>query len=129
MEVNGELHAPVASYMGEGPLRGWVTRCEIAKNLFPPPQEIEPMSSGPQPASLLSELSRSLDKVNKQPELLAGYVITNCGYRSDMLSIANSYCKSSKQLKTVYYCMSLDDGRMTETCCGSNIRAGEELLR
>jgi hypothetical protein len=37
---------------------------------------------------------------------------------------------SSKQLKTVYYCMPLDDGRMTETCCGSNIGGEEEdLLR
>jgi hypothetical protein len=32
---------------------------------------------------------------------LAGYVITNCGYR----------------------------GSMTETCCGNNIRGEEELLR
>jgi hypothetical protein len=37
---------------------------------------------------------------------------------------------SSKQLATVNYCMPLDDGRMTETCCGNNIgRGGEELLR
>jgi hypothetical protein len=35
---------------------------------------------------------------------------------------------NSKQLKTVYYCMPLDDGRMTETCC-VNIRGEEELLR
>jgi hypothetical protein len=29
-----------------------------------------------------------------------------------------------------YYCMSLDDGRMNETCCGNNIGGGEkELLR
>jgi hypothetical protein len=27
---------------------------------------------------------------------------------------------------TVYYCMPLDDGRMTETCCGNKIRGGEE---
>jgi hypothetical protein len=36
--------------------------------------------------------------------------------------------ESSKQLKTVYYCMPHDDGRMTETCCGNNIRGGEEEL-
>jgi hypothetical protein len=41
---------------------------------------------------------------------------------------ADSYCKSSKELKTVYYCMQLDDGHMTETCCGSNNRGGEEGL-
>jgi hypothetical protein len=32
----------------------------------------------------------------------------------------------SKQLETVYYCMPLDDGLMTETCCGNNIGRGEE---
>jgi hypothetical protein len=53
--------------------------------------------------------------------MLAGYVITNCGYRGN---------QSSKQLKTVYYCNPLDDGHMTETCCGNNIRrGGEQLLR
>jgi hypothetical protein len=36
--------------------------------------------------------------------------------------------QSSKKLKIVYYCMSLDDGRMTETCCGGNIGRGEEEL-
>jgi hypothetical protein len=30
--------------------------------------------------------------------------------------------------QTVYNCMSPDDGRMTETCCGNNIRRGEEEL-
>jgi hypothetical protein len=45
---------------------------------------------------------------------LARYVIMNCAYRDKML----------------YYCMTPDDGRMTETCCGSNNRGGrEELLR
>jgi hypothetical protein len=42
-------------------------------------------------------------------KMLAGYVITNCGYRG------------SKQLETVYYCMPPDDGRMTKKCCGNNI--------
>jgi hypothetical protein len=36
--------------------------------------------------------------------------------------------QSSKQLETVYYCMPLDDDRMTETCCGNNIGRGEEEL-
>jgi hypothetical protein len=37
---------------------------------------------------------------------------------------ANSYCSQAN------YCIPLDDGRMTETCCGNNIRrAAEELLR
>jgi hypothetical protein len=37
--------------------------------------------------------------------------------------------QSSKQLATVHYRMLIDDGRMTETCCGNNIRReGEELL-
>jgi hypothetical protein len=44
--------------------------------------------------------------------MLAGYAITNY-----------SYCGSQ------YYYKPLDDGRMTETCCGNNIkRGGEELL-
>jgi hypothetical protein len=30
------------------------------------------------------------------------------------------------QLATVYYCVPLGDGRMTEACCGNNIRGGEE---
>jgi hypothetical protein len=31
---------------------------------------------------------------------------------------------------TVHYCMPPDDGRMTETCSGNNVRrGGEELLR
>jgi hypothetical protein len=29
----------------------------------------------------------------------------------------------------VVYCKSLDDGRMTDTCCGSNIGREEDLLR
>jgi pullulanase/glycogen debranching enzyme len=29
---------------------------------------------------------------------------------------------------TAYYFMSPDDGHMTETCCGNNIRGGEEEL-
>jgi hypothetical protein len=55
-------------------------------------------------------------------EHLTGYVIMNCGYSG------NSQVQSSKQLKTVYCCMPLDDGRMTETYCGNNIRGGEEEL-
>jgi hypothetical protein len=35
---------------------------------------------------------------------------------------------ASKQLETVYYCIPLDDGRMTETCCGNNIGRREEEL-
>jgi hypothetical protein len=32
--------------------------------------------------------------------------------------------------QAAYYCMPPDDGCMTETCCGNNIRRGEkELLR
>jgi hypothetical protein len=37
--------------------------------------------------------------------------------------------QTSKQLTTVYYCMPPDDGRMTETRRGNNIRGQEELLR
>jgi hypothetical protein len=42
-------------------------------------------------------------------------VITNCGY-SGMLPVA------------CVYCMSHDDGLMTETCCGSNSGSEEDLL-
>jgi hypothetical protein len=42
---------------------------------------------------------------------------------------ANSYCSQARS-NTVYYCMPLDDGRMTETFCGNNIRRGEgKMLR
>jgi hypothetical protein len=40
----------------------------------------------------------------------------------------NSYCSQARSL-TQYYCMLLDGGRITRTCCGNNIRGEEELLR
>jgi hypothetical protein len=44
-------------------------------------------------------------------------------------NIVNFLMFGSKQFETVYYCIPPDDGRMTETCCGSNIgREEEELL-
>jgi hypothetical protein len=33
-----------------------------------------------------------------------------------------------KLVRVIKYCMPLDDGRMTETCRGNNMRAGEEEL-
>jgi hypothetical protein len=35
----------------------------------------------------------------------------------------------SEVVDLVYYCMPLDDGRMTETYCGNNIGRAEKLLR
>jgi hypothetical protein len=40
---------------------------------------------------------------------------------------ANSYCSQENSLRQ-YTTMSPDDGRMTETCRGNNIRGGEEEL-
>jgi hypothetical protein len=40
--------------------------------------------------------------------------------------ISERECSDSKQLKTVY--MPRNDGHMTETYCGNNIRGGEEEL-
>jgi hypothetical protein len=47
-----------------------------------------------------------------------------------MVSATQQFLFSSSDIvatSTVYCCMPLDDGRMTETCCG-NIREGEEEL-
>jgi hypothetical protein len=40
-----------------------------------------------------------------------------------------AHCSIHKYVMTVYYCISRDDGRMTGTYCGNNIRGEEELLR
>jgi hypothetical protein len=86
-------------------------------------------------------------------KMLAGYVITNCGYRGNhelwflwcasfrmcilIKQLMVLQCNSSSspplmllpQHVSVYYCMPLDDGRMTKACCGNNIRGEEEMLR
>jgi hypothetical protein len=58
--------------------------------------------------------------------IIPQFVTTTVTTFRDYMS-SNSYC-SKAQLETVYYCMPLDDGRMTETCYGSNIGRGEEEL-
>jgi hypothetical protein len=51
---------------------------------------------------------------------------TTCfGHTTIVMRYIVVYCKlqSSKKLKTVYYCMPHDDGRMTETCFGEEVVA------
>jgi hypothetical protein len=45
-----------------------------------------------------------------------------------VLKTLENFQKYSINCSCKYYCMRLDDGHMTETCCDNNIRGGEEKL-
>jgi ArsR family metal-binding transcriptional regulator len=66
-----------------------------------------------------------------QLQMVVTVVVTNCGYCGDVsfcVFIINTAISVRKQLETLYYCVPLDDGRMTETCCSNNIGRGQEEL-